>query len=213
MSEVKLLQGDCLEIMRNMGDKSVDAVIADPPYGNNTNYENYDDSRENLERLIKEFVPECLRIASKVIITPGVKNIYLYPEYTWILSWVNMAGVGSSQWGFSCWQPILVYGKDPYLQQKKGRRPDTFLQRLNQVSDVNHPCPKPTNIMRWIIDRTTNPKDIILDPFMGSGTTGVACIQTDRHFIGIEMSESYFKIAEKRIHDALQQPLLFEVSQ
>jgi DNA modification methylase len=62
--------------------------------------------------------------------------------------------------------------------------------------------------MRAIIERYTNEGDIILDPFMGSGTTGVACVQTGRNFIGIEISEEYFRIAEKRIAEAQMQPRL-----
>ena len=205
LARVELHLGDCLEVMKSIPDKSVDAVITDPPYGNNLEYATYQDTRESLERLVPAFMSECLRVSNKVIVTPGVANIYLYPKYTWILSWVNMAGVGSTSWGFSCWQPILVYGKDPFLATGKGRRADTFIQKLNQVADVNHPCPKPDNVMRWIIDRTVFENDTILDPFMGSGTTGVACVQTGRNFIGIEIEPKYFEIAEHRIHDAQQQ--------
>jgi len=205
LARVELHLGDCLEVMKSIPDKSVDAVITDPPYGNNLEYATYQDTRESLERLVPAFMSECLRVSNKVIVTPGVANIYLYPKYTWILSWVNMAGVGSTSWGFSCWQPILVYGKDPFLATGKGRRADTFIQKLNQVADVNHPCPKPDNVMRWIIDRTVFENDTILDPFMGSGTTGVACVQTGRNFIGIEIDPTYYAIAEKRIKDAQMQ--------
>ena len=59
--------------------------------------------------------------------------------------------------------------------------------------------------MRWVLENYTHEGDTILDPFMGSGTTGVACVQTGRNFIGIEIDEGYFKIAEKRIRDAQQQ--------
>ena len=206
---VKLHLGNCLDVMRSMDDKAVDAVFADPPYGNDLNYATYSDTRENLEKLVPEFMCEALRIAERVIVTPGVANIYLYPKYTWILSWVNMAGIGSTSWGFSCWQPILVYGKDPFLQTGKGRRPDTFQQRNNEVAQVNHPCPKPNNVMRWILERTTFTNSTILDPFMGSGTTGVACFQTGRNFIGIEIDPAYYEIAERRIKEVQQQPGLW----
>ena len=79
---IQLHLGDCLEVMRSMPDKSVDAVITDPPYGNNLKYASYEDSRESLEKLVPAFMDECLRISSKVIVTPGVANIYLYPKYT-----------------------------------------------------------------------------------------------------------------------------------
>lgn len=79
----------------------------------------------------------------------------------------------------------------------------------NEVANVNHPCPKPTNVMMWIIERTTLQGDTILDPFCGSGTTGVACVKLSREFIGMELNEDYLKIAKKRIEDAqLQMRLL-----
>lgn len=199
---VTLYLGDCLEVMRGMDDKSVDAVITDPPYGNNTEYNSYNDTKDNLRQLVSVFMPHALRIANSVFVTSGVANMWLYPEPTWTLSWVNQAGVGSSSWGFTCWQPILAYGKDPYLQDGKGRRPDTLFQRKTDKNKNNHPCAKPDNVMRWIIERTTRQGDTILDPFMGSGTTGVACVQTGRKFIGIEISDEYYNIAKKRIQQA-----------
>ena len=82
------------------------------------------------------------------------------------------------------------------------------------MAKVDHPCPKPTNVMRWIIERTTFKNDNVFDPFMGSGTTGVACVQTGRNFIGIEIDPTYFAIAEKRIAEAqLQLRLPTEVQE
>ena len=200
---VQLYLGDCLEILPTLVAGSADAVVTDPPYGNGTNYNGYKDTKEQLIKLVRTFMPEVLRITKRVLVTSGVANMWIYPEPTWTLSWVNPGGIGSSQWGFSCWQPILAYGKDPYLQDGLGRRPDTLFQRKNEVDDNNHPCPKPTNVMRWIIERTTRQGDIVLDPFMGSGTTGVACVQTGRNFIGIEINPRYFKIAKERINKAI----------
>ena len=209
---VELIHGDCLEIMRGMDDKSVDAVITDPPYGNNTAYSTYIDTKENLTNLVNTFMPNVLRVSKSVFVTSGVSNMWLYPEPTWTLSWVNPAGIGSSSWGFTCWQPILAYGKDPFLQDGKGRRPDTLFQRKTEKDNNLHPCAKPDNVMRWIIDRTTREGDTILDPFMGSGTTGVACVQLNRNFIGIEIDPTYFAIAQERIRIAQMQPNLFEVT-
>lgn len=205
LGDCALYLGNCLDVMRDMPDKSVDAVITDPPYGNNTEYKSYLDTRENLEKLVPLFMEQAKRISDRVVAASGIWNMWLYPVPTWVLNWTNSAGIGSGPWGFICWQPILVYGKDPYLQDGKGRRPDTLFQKLNQVADIDHPCPKPDNVMRWIIDRTTREGETILDPFMGSGTTGVACVQTGRKFIGIEIEPKYFDIAVKRIKDAQQQ--------
>ena len=72
-----------------------------------------------------------------------------------------------------------------------------------------HPTQKPISIMVQIIEYFTNKSDTIFDPFMGSGTTGVACVQLGRNFIGCEIDPDYFKIAEKRIREAELQPQLF----
>jgi DNA modification methylase len=71
-----------------------------------------------------------------------------------------------------------------------------------------HPTQKPIGLMKWCIERYTSAGDTVLDPFMGSGTTGVACVQTGRNFIGIEIDPTYFAIAERRIAEAQMQPRL-----
>ena len=78
--------------------------------------------------------------------------------------------------------------------------------------NTSHPTTKPIWIMKEFVTRSTNPDMTVLDCFMGSGTTGVACVQTGRNFIGCEIDPTYFAIAEKRIRDAQQQPNLFEVT-
>lgn len=205
---VELYLGDSVGVMRGFADGQFDAVITDPPYGNGTNYLGYSDTRENLRKLVRAFMPLALRKANSVFVTCGVANMWLYPEPDWTLAWVNPAGVGSSKWGFTCWQPILAYGKDPFLQDGKGRRPDTMFQHKNEVQRNGHPCAKPVNVMRWIVWRTTRKGDTILDPFMGAGTTGVAAVQQGRKFVGIELVPEYYNIAKRSIKQALMQPVL-----
>ena len=202
--DVRIYLGDCLEVLPTIATEAVDCVVTDPPYGNGTEYASYIDSSANLCELARSCWPMIAPIP-RIAITCGVANIHKWPEPRWILSWANPAGMGSGPWGFCCWQPILVYGKDPYLQDGKGRRPDTLFQRMNQVADVDHPCAKPDNVMRWIVERTTRKQETVLDPFMGSGTTGVACAQLGRRFLGIEICQTYYDIARKRISDALLQ--------
>jgi DNA modification methylase len=202
MPYAKLILDDCVSALKIMPDKSVDLIFADPPYGNNTDYGAYEDTKENLKVLVNDVMPEILRVGKRALITCGVANIHLYPEPTWILSWNTPAGVGSSKWGFCCWQPILAYGKDPYLQNRLGRRPDSLT--LTKGSPKNgHPCPKPLEVMEWIVNRGSMEGETVLDPFMGSGTTGVAAIKLNRNFIGIELDNDYLTIAQKRIDEAL----------
>jgi DNA modification methylase len=80
-----------------------------------------------------------------------------------------------------------------------------------EKNDFNHPTVKPLAVMQKIIRSTSDRAQIILDPFMGSGSTGVACVKEGRSFVGIELDEDYFDIACKRITDAYAQPDMFVV--
>jgi len=200
-----LLQGDCLLCLPTL--PKVDAVITDPPYGIQLEYEGRADTREVLTSMVPQMVAMCREIAPLVSITPGNLNQYVYPAPTWTLCWFNRAGAGSGPWGFSCWQFILVYGADSYLKAGKGRRPD-FIEWSETAEKNGHPCPKPYQFMfRWI-ERVTL-SGSILDPFMGSGTTGVACMNLGRKVIGIEIEPKYFAIACERIENAQRQVRMF----
>ncbi len=200
---ITICNGDCLEVMKQFGDKSFDLVLTDPPYGVGYEYDSIDDTQENLKVLVDKAMPEILRVGERALITCGVANIGLYPKPRWILNWVSTAGAGSGPWGFCCWQPILAYGKDPYLQNRMGRRPDIFMS--NERSEKNvHSCPKPINLWTDVLKRgSVKDTDRILDPFMGSGTTLVAARKLGRKAVGIEISEKYCEIAVKRLNENL----------
>lgn len=188
--------GDCLEIMPLMEDKA-DLCLTDFPYANNTSYEYFVDSPENLKALIDKSLPLIKRLSDRALITCGVSSIYYYPKPDWILCWAIPAAVGSSCWGFASWQPILAYGSDPYLKNGLGRRPDTYF--FNLASDENgHPCPKPLSFWKWLLERGSL-SGSILDPFLGSGTTCVAAKNLNRKSIGIEINPKYCEIAVKRL--------------
>lgn len=190
-----IYHGDYRDVIFEIEKSAV--VIFDPPYGVNEEYKSYIDTQGNLTELISYLMPLVLSF-SRAALTPGVGNIFKYPEPTWILCWA-ISGAGSTgRWGFSCWQPILVYGKDPYLASGNGRRPDLIY--LNETSRPNgHPCPKPIGFMKRLIDRVSLAKEICFDPLMGSGTTLVAAKQLNRKSIGIEIEEKYCEIAANRL--------------
>lgn len=199
----KLYLGDCNEILPTMPTQSVDVILTDPPYGVGYKYNTYDDTKESLIELISCFMPEFIRIGKRIIITCGNGNQSYYPKPDWTMAWVITAGAGQNKWGFTCWQPILCYGKDAYRQNRMGARPDIILS--NERSKKNgHACPKPIGFWTSLLKRVSvKETDIILDPFMGSGTTGVACKKIVRPFIGIEKDPDYFKIAEESIANAI----------
>lgn len=196
-----LLHGDCIEHLRQMPDKSFDCIVTDMPYGINIANEEWD-SPEHLEHLIANALPEMRRVARRVVITTGIAAMYLYPQPTWTLGWFFGGGARCS-WGFNHWQPVLVYGADPLFRLKMIHT-DVIRSTSSALADrTGHPCPKPLAFMRKLIHRVApSPADTILDPFMGSGTTGVAAIQLGHRFIGIEQNGDYLAIAKRRIAEA-----------
>lgn len=182
-----------------------DAVITDPPYGVGINYEDFDDSPENVINTIPKIIKTCIRYTKRTCITPGPKVLHqrAYPIPDNVIAWIFSAGVGCHNWGFSCWQPILCYGKDPFLEHGRGSRPDVIKINSTTFPDVDHPCPKPSEFMLAWVERCTAPEDVVLDPFTGSGSTGVACVAAGRKFIGFEMTQKYCDIAVGRIRNAL----------
>ena len=205
MSEVKLYLGDCRDFMRTLPAGIVDVVIADIPYGVGIAYSSYDDTLDNWKSLMLEAIPEMRRVAKFVVVPSG--QIKLMPWWyeniapDWIIAWYKGSPGHNSQIGFNDWEPHLSWGK-PQNQMH-----DYFHTKCG-FDDNGHPCPKPVEWARWLVTRSTRPGATVLDPFMGSGTTGVACVQTGRNFIGCEIDEGYFKIAKRRIELAQQQPLL-----
>ncbi|MFH2062453.1 MAG: site-specific DNA-methyltransferase [Candidatus Beckwithbacteria bacterium] len=196
---------DCLTFMKELPDKSIDLCLTDFPYGVNWEYDIYNDTEENLKTLIDNAMPEILRVSKRALITCGHTNMWKYPEPKWIIAWVNSAGANRNSWGFTCWQPILAYGKDPYLENRLGARQDIIIKN-EQSEKWGHSCSKPLDFWKLLLLRgSVKENDIILDPFLGSGTTAVAAQNLKRNFIGIEISEEYVKIARERLR---QKPLL-----
>jgi site-specific DNA-methyltransferase (adenine-specific) len=204
IGDATLYLGDCRNILPTLG--KVDAVVTDPPYGVGLDYNTTDDTPEFVAAVAVPVVEECRRLAKRVVLTPGVRNLFVYPSPDHTGAIYYPAGAGCNRWGFACWQPILYYGKDPY--GGTGSRPDSF-HATDSAEKNGHPCPKPIGQMRRIVDRATLRGETVLDPFMGSGTTGVACAKLGRKFIGIEIDPGYFDIACRRIEAAYKQPDMF----
>ena len=197
----QVITGDCLEVMRGMDAGSVDAVITDPPYG-------LDFRGEDWDAFIPQWLGEARRIAPIVIFTTAPTTMWDYPRPDWVNCWYREASNSrTSAGGFNHWSPVLVYGKVKFpvdsikLHAIQHAYPKGFL----------HPSPKPKALLTWLVDKATRPGDLILDPFCGSGTTGVACVQTGRRFIGIEIDPGYADIARARIAKAAEQARQLEL--
>lgn len=214
--DIQLFNGDCLEILKTLPDGSVDAVITDPPYGVNLGktrgtggkhglvreaYSSFADTYENFVGLIVPRLNVALDISTRGAVFTG-PHIQEQRKATAFGGIYCPSGSGRHAWGFKTFHPILLYGAAPELH--KGAKP-TILRSTSRSEKNGHPCPKPLEWMIWLVELTTRPGDTVLDPFMGSGTTGVACVQTGRNFIGVEIDPGYFEIAQRRIKEAQSQ--------
>lgn len=215
IGDATLYLGDCLEILPTL--PNVDAVITDPPYGvnlghdpshviGNVAYASFVDTPENVDAVVVPAIRACIERFHRVVVTPGTRCCWKYPEPVELGAIYFPAGAGFSRWGFTCSQPILYYGKDPYMPRNK--KPNS-VRSTELAEDNGHPCPKPAGLMKWFIDRASVPGETVMDPFMGSGTTGVAAVQAGRKFIGIEIEPKYFDIACERIENAQRQVRMF----
>jgi len=203
----KVVCGDCLELLKEIPDKSIDLVLTDPPYGIELEYDIYKDTSENWITLFSCVLPELIRI-SKCVIMPCcrfVKLKWIYSNYPpdWLICWYKGSVGHRSNIGFNDWEPHLVYGKPNKIMH------DYFKTSPTPFNN-GHPCPKPIKWAQWFIEKSTNQGDLVLDCFLGSGTTAVACKQLNRNFIGIEISPDYCKIAESRLKAVPEKLMIFE---
>ena len=214
--DATLYLADCRTVLPTLG--RVDAVVTDPPYGIGIPYGRYKDTKDNLSSLIENLFAG-LRDPKRICITPGQTQVSLYPPADWIcaVTWDTTGSFGKC--GYSQWMPILFYGEDvPGFGRNSSGIIKADLLRFSGGAGVGfqrdqlangHPCPKPENVMRALVARFSDEGETVLDPFMGSGTTGVACANLGRRFIGVEIEERYFDIAVRRIEAAYKQPRLF----
>lgn len=214
----------CADSMETIDLIEADCMVTDPPYGvnlgavkngqakrkNQQKYDCFDDTPEYIKNTIVPIVKKCVDKFDCSVITPGNRNMYLYPQPVDMGAWWNPAGTSRGKWGFQLMvTPLFYYGLDPY--RGKGSRPSSphNVGASTEGKRVNHPCPKPLSIMRWLVDRVSMCQQTVFDPFMGSGTTGVACVEMGRKFIGCDISEKYFSETCRRIEQAYSQPDMF----
>jgi len=195
----KVIQGDCLEFMKQMPDNSIDLVLTDPPYGidfrSNYRYEKHEKIVGD-DRFPVEIISELQRIAKKAVyIFCRWDNLKDLPKPKSVLAWVkNNWSMGDLKHEHGRqWEAICFYPQEEHKFIK--RIPDVIYG--DRTGNVLHPTQKPIKILKEII--SANVCDTILDPFLGSGTTAVAAQALGRNFIGIEISEKYCEIAKQRL--------------
>ena len=202
IGDATLYHGDCLEILPGLGE--IDAVVTDPPYG----IDNWSDSGGGQKSISAEEAKDMKRW-DKV------------PTEQIQMAW--NAADAAIFWGGNYLADLLGKCKAPLIWDKLTRGMHLseaeiawtkgcngtcrVFTKVSNLKYRKHPTQKPVRVMEWAISLT--PGTSVLDPFMGSGSTGVACANMGRQFVGIELERKYFDVACERIEHAYSQPRLF----
>ena len=246
MINVELKQGDCLELMKDIPDGSVDLVLTDPPYGTTAckwdSVIPFEPMWEQLNRIIKPNGAICLfgnEPFTSCLICSNINGF----KYRWDWNKKIPSGMGYAKYRpMQQTEDICVFSKggektkyNPQFTKREKpiksggnsiqarvynnfkcmedgkeykktydyKNPVTLIEFDKVRKGALHPTQKPVPLLEYLIRTYTNEGETVLDFTMGSGSTGVACVNTNRNFIGIELDEEYFKIAENRIKQAI----------
>lgn len=211
----KLLQGDCLELIKKIPDGSVDLVVTDPPYGMNfqSNYrkEKYDkiDNDKTLDWL-DEYVSELYRIMkdnTAVYCFCSWHNIDIFKQtfekyfkLKNIIVWEkNNTSMGDLKGSYAPKYELVLFAHKGRRLLNGFRYPDII--QAKRTGNQHHPTEKPVDLLEIFIGESSDENNIVFDGFMGSGSTGVAALNLNRHFIGIELDKKYYETAKSRIEN------------
>jgi len=182
---ITIYHGDALEVLPTL---TADAIVTDPPYGVGFRDETWDES------IPSWWLPLAREAAPLVVFTTAPTTMWDYPRPDWVLCAARQGSQSRTSYGgFNHWSPVLVYGKGAWSPDfHSAHAVHTGKENLG----IDHPCPKSLALMRWIVAGTSG---LVLDPFMGSGTTLRAAKDLGRRAIGIEIEERYAEIAARRL--------------
>ena len=245
---VQLFHGDCLEVMKQFPNNSINLVLTDPPYNlgsfmqnrevglnrmrDNTFFDKKWDNKDNdeWEIMMDSFFMECTRLLSVgggIIVFTSVlrvkqlkelaeKNGFYY-KTTGIWHKTNPMPRNMNLQFINSTEPWLyfIHGKKTGIFNNDGKAFHDFVETsvtpLSERKFGKHPTAKPVKLMKHFVGLLSNVGDTVLDPFMGSGSTGVACCEMERNFIGIELDDTYFDISKKRIDELVGSPRQMEI--
>ena len=220
----KIILGDCIKEMKRLKENSVDLIVTDPPYNVGVNYGKNKDrfSQEDYTKWCVKWIKQCERIlkrnGSLYIINKQENNARIMCGVNrqtklffkrWII-WFYPSNIGCSPKNFTpATRSILFYTKGNRYQfnLKKGQVVEDVVE-FNLVKNVSKekvlgfPNQIPEKLISLLVELSTNKHDVVLDPFLGSGTTGVVCKKLNRNFIGIEIEEKFIEISKNRIDNS-----------
>ena len=235
--EYQLWLGDCLELMKDIPDKSVDMILADLPYGTTASKWDeiipFEPLWEQYERITKDNGAIVLT-ASQPFTTKLIMSKSDWFRYTWVWNKKKPGNIFlAKKQPMKIHEDIVVFSKKPHFYNPQMVKRDkvrksknygtgesfggtkekedkvytythTYPKSIIEFSNARqkgkvHPTQKPVELFEYLIKTYTNEGDTVLDNVMGSGSTGVACLNTNRSFIGIELDDKYFNIAKERL--------------
>ena len=221
MNNWHIEQGDALELMKKLPDKFVNLVLTDPPYGIlNGNEKIGGDNGTKARRFKKidwdvkpslDYFMQLIRVSKNQVIFGGEYFSDMLPQSRGWYVWdkvktgeIQLADTELIWTSFNRPNRLIKFAWNGFLKDGS-----TYQKR-----NILHPTQKPVELLRQLIEENSESGDLVLDPFMGSGSVGIACLQSGRRFIGYELNSHYFKIAKMRIEDEARQmklPILTEV--
>ena len=231
LEKCELWQGDCLEYMRTLEDESIDLIVTDPPYPT-TSRGNAGNSGGMLQKEINkkgkvfehnnidctEYAPEFYRVLKEgshcYVMTNHINLIKMLNVFTdcgfhFIKSLIwNKGNKIMGQYYMSQFEYILFFRKGYGKKINNCGTADILSVPNKKTKDESgkniHDTEKPVELMKILIENSTQKGDVVLDPFVGVGASALACIESERNYIGIELDEGYFNIAKKRIDEAIK---------
>lgn len=231
IEKCELWNGNCLEYVRTLEDKSIDLIVTDPPYPT-TSRGHAGNSGGMLQKEINkkgkvfehnnidctEYAPEFYRVLKDgshcYVMTNHINLIKMLNVFTdcgfhFIKSLIwNKGNKIMGQYYMSQFEYILFFRKGYGKKINNCGTADILSVPNKKTKDENgkniHDTEKPVELMKILIENSTQKGDIVLDPFVGVGSTALACIESERNYIGIELDEGYFNIAKKRIDEAIK---------
>ena len=228
MGKVKLINGNCLDTLKNIPNESIDLIVTDPPYPT-TSRGNAGNSGGMLQKDInkkgrvfthnnincKEYAPEFYRLLKDgshcYVMTNHINLIDMLNTFTDVgfhfiksLIW-NKGNKIMGQYYMSQYEYILFFRKGKGKKINNCGTSDILSISNKKTKDKDgkniHDTEKPIELMEVLVNNSSQENELIIDPFMGVGSTGVACIKNNRNFIGIEIDENYFNIAKSRLEE------------
>lgn len=223
LEENKIHLGDCLELMKEIPDKSIDLVLTDPPYGMNFQSGHREIKYKPIQNDNNlDWLPEWIKQIKRII----KDNAHLYIFCSWhnvdifkheldkhikvknILVWVkNNKGMGDLVNDYAPKNEMILYCNPNNKPLNKGR--DANILFFNRTNNINHPTEKPVDMMSYLIEKSTNEGDLVLDTFAGSCPVAIACHNLKRRFICIEKDYDYWKASCERLEREQAQLKLF----